>query len=107
MLASGEEALIIAAIVIGLVLHSAMYGPQAAFITELFPTRIRYSGVSIAYQLTSIFAGSLAPIIALYLYKETGSATPVAIYVAIACAISGISAILAAETRGKELSAIR
>ena len=83
------------------------YGPQAAFITELFPTRIRYSGVSIAYQLTSIFAGSLAPIIALWLYKESGSATPVAIYVAIACAISGISALLAKETKGTELDAIR
>ena len=55
------------ALVVGLVLHGAMYGPQAAFITELFPTRIRYSGVSIAYQLTSIVAGSLAPIIALWL----------------------------------------
>ncbi|MDQ3246795.1 MAG: MFS transporter, partial [Pseudomonadota bacterium] len=89
------------------VLHSAMYGPQAAFITELFPTRIRYSGVSIAYQLTSIFAGSLAPIIALWLYSETGSATPVAIYVAVACTISGISALLARETKGLELAEIR
>jgi metabolite-proton symporter len=107
MLASGHPAMIIAALVIGLVFHAAMYGPQAAFITELFPTRIRYSGVSIAYQLTSIFAGSLAPIIALWLYKESGSATPVAIYVAIACAISGISALLARETKGTELDAIR
>jgi MFS family permease len=107
MLASGAPAQIIAALVVGLVLHAAMYGPQAAFITELFPTRIRYSGVSIAYQLTSIFAGSLAPIIALWLYKESGSATPVAIYVAIACAISGVSALLAKETKGTELDAIR
>jgi MFS family permease len=107
MLASGEPALIIAALVVGLFLHAAMYGPQAAFITELFPTRIRYSGVSLAYQLTSIVAGSLAPIIALWLYKETGSATPVAVYVGIACAISGLSAILARETKGVELEAIR
>jgi metabolite-proton symporter len=107
MLASGAPTQIIAALVIGLVLHAAMYGPQAAFITELFPTRIRYSGVSIAYQLTSIFAGSLAPIIALWLYKESGSATPVAIYVAVACAISGVSALLAKETKGVELEAIR
>ena len=89
MLASGDTALIVAAIVIGLVLHSAMYGPQAAFITEQFPTRLRYSGVSIAYQLTSIAAGSLAPIIALWLYKDYRSATPVAIYVGVACAVSG------------------
>jgi len=107
MLASGSSIAIIAAIVIGLVLHGAMYGPQAAFITELFPTRIRYSGVSIAYQLTSIFAGSLAPIIALWLYKDLGSSVPVSIYVAIACTISGVSALLARETKGVELGDIR
>ena len=107
MLASGSDALIILAIVLGLLFHAAMYAPQAAFITELFPTRIRYSGVSIAYQLTAIFAGSLAPIIALWLYKDLGSSVPVSIYVAIACAISGISALLARETKGVELSEIR
>jgi len=107
LLDSGNNGSIILALVVGLVLHGAMYGPQAAFITELFPTRIRYSGVSIAYQLTSIVAGSLAPIIALWLYKQYGSATPVAIYVGAACVISGISALLAKETRGVELAAIR
>ena len=107
LLGSGDNLSIYAALVVGLVLHGAMYGPQAAFITELFPTRIRYSGVSLAYQLTSIVAGSLAPIIALWLYKETGSATPVAIYVGTACAISGLSALLAKETRGVELHAVR
>ena len=107
LLGSGDNASIILALVVGLVLHGAMYGPQAAFITELFPTRIRYSGVSLAYQLTSIVAGSLAPIIALWLYKEYGSATPVAIYVGAACLISGVSALLARETRGLELEAIR
>ncbi|HEV2867361.1 MAG TPA: MFS transporter, partial [Allosphingosinicella sp.] len=61
LLGSGENLAIYGALIVGLVLHGAMYGPQAAFITELFPTRIRYSGVSIAYQLTSIVAGSLAP----------------------------------------------
>ena len=107
LLGSGDNGLIVLALVVGLVLHGAMYGPQAAFITELFPTRIRYSGVSLAYQLTSIVAGSLAPIIALWLYREYGSATPVAIYVGTACAISGLSALLAKETRGVELDAIR
>ena len=107
LLGSGDNVSIILALVVGLVLHGAMYGPQAAFITELFPTRIRYSGVSIAYQLTSIVAGSLAPIIALWLYKQYGSATPVAIYVAAACVISGISALLALESRGLELAAIK
>jgi metabolite-proton symporter len=107
LLGSGSQLEIQLALVVGLVLHGAMYGPQAAFITELFPTRIRYSGVSIAYQLTSIVAGSLAPIIALWLYREYDSALPVAIYVGTACAISGISALLAKETKGIELAAIR
>lgn len=106
LLGSGDNASIIWAIVIGLVLHGAMYGPQAAFITELFPTRIRYSGVSLAYQLTSIVAGSLAPIIALALYQRYESALPVAIYVGVNCAISGVSALLARETKGSELSSL-
>ena len=107
LLGSGDTGANFLALVVGLVLHGAMYGPQAAFITELFPTRIRYSGVSLAYQLTSIVAGSLAPIIALWLYREYQSALPVAIYVGVACAISGLSALLAKETKGVELAAIR
>jgi metabolite-proton symporter len=107
LLAGGDNGGIILAIVVGLVLHGAMYGPQAAFITELFPTRIRYSGVSIAYQLTSILAGSLAPIIALWLYKTYDSALPVAIYVGASCALSGLAALLARETKGVELADIR
>ncbi len=107
LLASGHEGLIVVALVVGLVLHGAMYGPQAAMIAELFPTRIRYSGASIAYQLTAIFAGSLAPIVALSLYKAYDSALPVALYVGTACAISGISALCARETRGVDLRDIR
>lgn len=107
LLGSGEFGSIVLALVVALLLHGAMYGPQAAFISELFPTRIRYSGVSIAYQLTSVVAGSLAPIIALALYQQTKSAVPVAIYVGVACAVSGITALLARETRGVELSEIR
>ena len=107
LLGSGENLSIMIALVVGLVLHGAMYGPQAAFIAELFPTRIRYSGVSLAYQLTSIVAGSLAPIIALWLYREYQSALPVAIYVGASCAISGVSALLARETKGIDLKSIR
>lgn len=107
LLGSGNNGAIVLALVVGLVLHGAMYGPQAAFITELFPTRIRYSGVSLAYQLTAIVGGSLAPIVALWLYREYQSALPVAIYVGATCAVSGLSALLARETKGVELSEIR
>jgi metabolite-proton symporter len=107
MLGSGDMAQVVAAIIVALVLHGAMYGPQAAFIAELFPTRIRYSGASIAYQLTSIVAGSLAPIVAVALYHQAKSSLPVSIYVGVACVVSGVAALLARETRGVELSAIR
>ncbi len=58
-----ELSLVIAAVVIGLVIHAIMYAPQPAIMAEMFPTRMRYSGVSLGYQVTSIVAGSLAPII--------------------------------------------
>ncbi len=58
---------IMAAVIIGLVIHAIMYAPQPAIMAEMFPTRMRYSGVSLGYQVTSIVAGSLAPIIAVKL----------------------------------------
>ena len=106
LLATGATPLVILAIVVGLVFHAAMYGPQAAFLSEMFPTRIRYSGVSLAYQLTSIVAGSLAPIIALAILKTTGSVLGVSIYVGIAAAISLVAALLARETKGKSFAEI-
>jgi metabolite-proton symporter len=106
LLNQGTALAVTIAMIVGLVLHGAMYGPQAAFMSELFPTRMRYSGVSIAYQATSIIAGSLAPIIALALWQHYKSFTPIAIYVAVACVISGIAALIARETRGVALDAI-
>jgi metabolite-proton symporter len=106
LLDTGATPMIVAAMVGGLVLHGAMYGPQAAFIAELFSTRTRYSGVSIAYQATSVVAGSLAPIIAVFLFKETKSAVPIAIYVAVACSISAIAALMARETKGESFAEI-
>ena len=97
---TGQMPLIVLAMVGGLVCHALMYAPQAAFIAELFPTRMRYSGASLAYQATSIFAGSLAPIIALFLLDRYKSWVPIAIYLAIAGAISAFSALKARETKG-------
>jgi metabolite-proton symporter len=100
MIDTGLTPNVLIAVIVGLVLHGAMYGPQAAFIAELFPTRMRYSGASLAYQATSIFAGSLAPIIALGLYSHYKTWVPIAIYLAIAGAISAFSALKARETKG-------
>jgi len=106
MLDTGATPMVLAAVIGGLIFHGAMYGPQAAFIAELFPTRFRYSGASFAYQATSVLAGSLAPIIAVALWKQTHSSLPISIYVAAACAISVIAALMARETKGKSWAEI-
>lgn len=106
LLDTGSPVWVTVAIIGGLIFHAAMYGPQAAFLAEMFPTRIRYSAVSLSYQLTSIVAGSLAPIIAIAILQATGSAVGVSMYVAAAGAISFVSALLARETRGKSFAEI-
>lgn len=95
--------LIVAAITIGLCFHALMYAGQPAIMAEMFPTRMRYSGVSLGYQVTSILAGSLAPIIATALLKQFESWVPVAIYLLIACAITAVAVITLRETRGASL----
>ena len=100
LLDSKSPALIAAAIVVGLLVHSAMNGPQGAFISELFPTRIRYSGASLCYQVTSIVGGSWAPLVSLALYKEFRSTLPISIYLAGSCAVSFVATLLARETKG-------
>ena len=88
MLDSGMLPLIALAIVVGLPLHDLQYGPQAAFIAESFPGRLRYSGASLGYQLASITAGGPAPLIALYLYETYKTSMAVAAYVSFTGAIS-------------------
>jgi len=94
---------IILAVTIGLCFHALMYAGQPAIMAEMFPTRMRYSGVSLGYQVTSILAGSLAPIIATALLKETGSWVAVAIYVLIACVITAATVLTLRETKGLSL----
>ena len=98
-----DPVIIILAICLGLVIHSFMYAPQPAIMSEMFPTRMRYSGVSLGYQVTSIVAGSLAPIIATALLSAYGSYIPVAVYLAIAAAITLIAVISLRETKGISL----
>ncbi|WP_007024090.1 MFS transporter [Saccharomonospora iraqiensis] len=94
----------IGAVTVGLVLHGAMYGPQAAFFSELFGTKVRYSGASIGYQLASIAAGGLAPLIATALLDAFGTSVPVSVYVAAGCVLTFVAVYLARETRGTSLA---
>jgi len=86
------------AIVLGMSLgHDMMYGPMAACLAELFGTHVRYSGASLVYQLTTVFAGGVAPFIATLLLAHYGSAA-VASYVAGCCLITVIATWFAPET---------
>lgn len=92
------------AISLGMIGHSAMYGPQAAFFAELFGTRVRYSGASLGYQLASPLAGGLAPLIAAGLLKWSGGQPwPVAVYLLVTAVITIVSVAAAAETSRQEL----
>jgi MFS family permease len=84
-------ALVALAIVLSLVPHDIMYGPQAALIAESFPERLRYSGASLGYQLSSLIAGGPAPIIATGLLSRYHSASAIALFV-LACAIISLIA---------------
>ncbi len=82
------------AVVLSLIPHDLMYGPQAALIAESFTPRLRYSGASIGYQLASIIAGGPAPLIAAALYAAYRSPWPIAIFISICALISVIAAAL-------------
>jgi metabolite-proton symporter len=103
MLDTRSFGVIALATTIGLVLHGAMYGPQAAFFSELFGTRVRYSGASVGYQLASIAAGAVAPLIAVALLNAWDSTVPVSLYVLAMCVLTVIAVVAARETRGKAL----
>ncbi len=91
------------AITMGLIFHAFMYAGQPAIMSEMFPTRMRYSGVSLGYQVTSILAGSLAPIIATALLQKYQSWLPVAVYLLIACGITAVTVLTLRETKGASL----
>ncbi|TQM38169.1 metabolite-proton symporter [Pseudonocardia cypriaca] len=92
------------AVVVGLVFHAAMYGPQAAFLSELFGTKVRYSGTSVGYQLASVVAGGLAPIIAVALYTSFDSGYAVSVYVALSSLLTILAVASYGETRSRDLA---
>ncbi|HUG70119.1 MAG TPA: MFS transporter [Pirellulaceae bacterium] len=87
------------AIILGLAGHSAMYGPQAAFFSELFGTNVRYTGASLGYQVASPLAGGLAPLIATKLLAVgNGDPALVAVYMIVTGIITLVAVYLAGET---------
>ncbi len=100
---TGEFWLFVLAVSGGLFFLAMMYGPQAAFFTELFSTEVRYSGASLGYQLGAIVGGAFAPTIATILWKQYDIVW-VSVYIAIASALSILSVMMLSETYKSNLS---
>jgi len=82
--------------------HAAMYGPQAAFLSEMFGTRVRYSGASLGAQLSSVLAGGLSPFIATALLRSYGR-TALALYLIFMAAVTIVAVGVATETHREHI----
>jgi metabolite-proton symporter len=105
LLDTGSFGLIVLAAVVALVFHAAMYGPQASFIAEMFPTQVRYSGASMGYQLAGVIGGALAPIIATALLGGFDSSLVVSVYAVVMLAVTFVCVLVARETARADLDA--
>ena len=100
---TGNFWLIVLAISGGLVFVSMMYGPQAAFFTELFSTEVRYSGATLGYQFGAILGGAFAPTIAALLWNDYGIIW-VSVYIAFASFLTLMSVLFLTETFQNDLN---
>jgi fucose permease len=101
---TGNFVLITLAIAAGLSFMGLQYGPQAAFFTELFSTKVRYSGASLGYQIGAIVGGALAPTIAVLLWNEYGIVY-VSGYIMLASLATLWSVWMLTETHGTDIHA--
>lgn len=99
LLNTKSSLLIVLTITAGLIIHAVMYGPQAAFITEQFPVRVRYAGSSLAYTLAGIVGGGIAPLMFTALLRAYETTLAVVAYAVVAL---GITAAVLSLTRDKQ-----
>jgi metabolite-proton symporter len=103
LLSGGTTTVVVLAVVVALATHAAMYGPQAAFIAELFPTELRYSGASMGYQLAGVLGGGIAPIVAIALVRAFGTSLAVSVYLLAMMALTLLALALAREGAERSL----
>jgi hypothetical protein len=89
---------IVMAVIIGYLIHALMFGPQAAFVTEQFPTRVRYAGSSLAYTLSGIVGGGFAPLIMASLFQAYRTTTAISLYVEATLCVTLVALLVARET---------
>jgi MFS family permease len=104
MLNSGSAAWLFFAVILSLVPHDMMYGPQAALIAEAFTPRLRYSGASMGYQLASIIAGGPAPLIAAALFAHYHTGYAIAWYIAGCAVLSFVATLLLPDYTNRDVS---
>lgn len=85
---TGNLFLIIISVLVLTLALGLSYGPQSALYAEMFPAKVRYSGISIGYAIGSIFGGAFAPMIAQLLLDKTGHSWSIGVYIALAAVIS-------------------
>ena len=75
-----------------------MYGPLAAFFSEMFTAKLRYSGASLGYQLGALLGGAIAPLLAVYLQKVTGGTGAISVYIIVVSALAIACTLALTET---------
>jgi MFS family permease len=100
---TGSLPLIFLAVVLSLIPHDMMYGPQAALIAESFTGRLRYSGASLGYQLASVIAGGPAPLIAAWLFGMFQSPYAIAGYILVCALLSIAATAMMRDYTGKDI----
>jgi MFS family permease len=103
LLDTGARSMVWLAMILGFTCHAAMYAPQSAFFSELFGTRVRYSGASLGTQLASVLAGGLSPFIATALLRRGYGRGALALYLIGLASVTIVSVFLASETHETDI----
>ena len=108
LLSSNNIFLIFVAFTIGLMIHSTLFGPMAAFVSEQFATTSRYTGASLGYQLATLLGAGFTPGIVAQIFKDSGQNTgSVALYLAGMSVVSIIFILLTREPKNNDLESSR
>ena len=104
--AHGDTTMTMFAAGVGGVCHGVIVGGMSAMFVELFPTSARYTGFSLGYQMATVFAGAVAPIVGVALLNVYGSTVPVSLYAAAMTGPALVCIGMVRETRGEDLSTL-
>jgi MFS family permease len=107
LLSSNNIGLIFVAFAVGLMIHSTLFGPLAAFVSEQFGTTSRYTGASLGYQLATLLGAGFTPGIVAQIFKDSGQDTSaVVLYLAIMSVVSIVFILLTREPKNNDLQTV-